>query len=323
METELKDLQVTKSRSIETVTNHNYVKAATSSNTRKAYQKDILHFIAWGGLLPTTADVIVSYLQTYAPQLNARTLQRRITALKNWHLYQNFTDPTAHPIVRKTLIGIQKVHGRPKEKAPALQIDTLTTMISYLKNNDRPIALRNSALLLIGFFGAFRRSELCALKYEHVSFLKQGIEITIPRSKTDQSGLGQKCAIPYGAETLCPIAALNIWCELAQIRSGYIFRRIKRNGTISQAPINAEHINVIIKEIASKCNLPDAQKYSSHSLRRGFATAASQSGASLISIMRQGRWQHSDTALGYIEEAKAFEDNAASCILKSNFKQNI
>ncbi len=319
MDLESQSLQLQHSTSsIVTLENYNYVKAATSANTRKAYQTDILHFMRWGGLLPASADMIVSYLQTFASQLNPRTLQRRVTALKNWHVYQNFSDPTAHPLVRKTLIGIQNIHGKPKDKAPPLQLDTLQTMIKYLNNSERPINLRNSALLLIGFFGAFRRSELCAIKFEDIKFAKQGIEISIPRSKTDQISLGQSCAIPYVAEGLCAVSSLKAWCETAQIHEGYIFRRIKKNGLISHEPIKAEHINIILKELARKCALPNYEDYSSHSLRRGFATAASQSGASLISIMRQGRWQHADTALGYIEEAKAFEDNAVDSIFKTN-----
>src|SRR5580700_814413 len=95
-----------------------YIQAATSQNTRKAYRQDIQHFIAWGGLLPTTVSIIIRYLHDHADILNSRTLSRRLTALKHWHTYQEFPDPTEHPLVRKTLIGIQNTHGRPKEKAP-------------------------------------------------------------------------------------------------------------------------------------------------------------------------------------------------------------
>lgn len=305
-----------KNTNVVSVTDYNYVKAATSYNTRQAYRKDILHFISWGGVLPTTPDVIVEYLKTYANQLNPRTLQRRVTALKNWHLYQGFVDPTGYVLVRKTLTGIQNIHGKPKHKAPALQIEDLIKMASFLKCRGRIIDIRNNALLQIGFFGAFRRSEITAIKYEDIVFLPQGIEIIIPRSKTDQSGDGQKCAIPYGDKNLCPVTTLKEWCEQANIKSGYIFRSVSKSGTISQESIKASHLNIIIKNIAKICNLKNAEKYSSHSLRRGFATVASQQGASLGAIMRQGRWQNSNTALSYIDEGKIFDDNAANFILK-------
>lgn len=293
-----------------------YLQAATSDNTRMAYQQDIRHFIGWGGLLPTSTDVIVKYLEHFAPQLNVRTLTRRISAIKNWHVYQGFSDPTSHPLVRKTLKGIKNVHGKPKDKAMALQLKELITMVNYLKGRGGIIDARNNALLQIGFFGAFRRSELHAIRYENLRFVDNGVEILISRSKTDQGGEGQHCAIPYGDEVLCPIMALKTWCEKAEINKGYIFRRIIKGGKMLEQPIAAQHVNKIVQEVAKGCGLPNAESYSSHSLRRGFATTASQRGASLSAIMRQGRWQHANTALGYVEEGQRFEDNAAKVIFE-------
>ena len=105
-----------------------YLHAATSDNTRSAYRNDIKHFVAWGGLLPTSADNVIAYLQTYASTLNPRTLVRRLTAIKHWHTYQGFFDPTSNPNVRKTLTGIMHVHGTPKEKAATLTIENLVCM---------------------------------------------------------------------------------------------------------------------------------------------------------------------------------------------------
>jgi len=297
------------------VLQQNYIIAATSTNTRKAYQQDIRHFVAWGGLLPTTPDVVVQYLEYYAAKLNSRTLIRRVTALKNWHLYQNFSDSTGHPLVRKTLTGIQNIHGKPKDKAAALQVKDLITMINFLTARGTMHDWRNNALLQIGFFGAFRRSELVAIKYQHLQFVHKGLEILIPRSKTDQSGEGLWCAIPYGDATLCPVVALKTWCEKANITEGFIFRSITKSGIINNDAIAAEHLNIILKNLAKLCSLSNHKNYSSHSLRRGFATAASQQGASLGAIMKQGRWRHYDTALGYVEEGQRFTDNAASIIL--------
>jgi len=189
-------------------------------------------------------------------------------------------------------------------------------MITFLRARGRLIDWRNNALLQIGFFGAFRRSEVSKLQYENVAFQLKGIEILIPRSKTDQSGEGQTCAIPYGDEILCPVLALKTWCEKAKIENGFIFRRLTKGGKIGQQAIASEHLNIILKEVAQSCHLANAEAYSSHSLRRGFATTASRQGASLSAIMRQGRWQHSDTALGYVEEGQRFEDNAASLIFE-------
>lgn len=159
---------------------HAYIQAATSPNTRRAYQSDIRNFIAWGGLLPTSTDVLLRYLQENAASLNPRTLKRRLVAIKHWHTYQGFSDPTQHPLVRKTLSGILHVHGKPLEKAPPISVEQLMLLVHHLSLNDQLSHYRNSALLQVGFFGAFRRSELVGMQWEHVQFLPQGIEILIP-----------------------------------------------------------------------------------------------------------------------------------------------
>lgn len=295
-----------------------YIHAATSDNTRKAYQKDIRHFWQWGGQLPCSMDTVIKYLHDHAQSLNHRTLSRRLTAISHWHTYQNCgSDPTQHPSVKKTLAGIRNLHGKPKEKAPALTLAQLELMVSFLKQDQSLLALRNSALLQIGFFGAFRRSELVLIKYEDIQFFPEGIEILIPRSKTDQSGEGQVCAIPYGNDHLCPITALKLWCKEAGINSGYLFRSVNNDQSLKNEAISPQTVNLIIKNVATECKIPNAENFSGHSLRRGFATSASKNGASFNSIMRHGRWKHDETVRSYIEEGQRFEDNAAAVILSN------
>lgn len=141
-------------------------------------------------------------------------------------------------------------------------------------------------------------------------------------SKTDQSGEGQVCAIPYGDNKLCAVKALQHWCYQAGIQPGYVFRAINRYDNISTKPLSVQSVNLIIKSIAEACQLPQADKFSSHSLRRGFATTASRKGASFVSIMRHGRWRHEGTVLGYIEEGQWFEDNAAKAIFTNKVRVN-
>ncbi len=295
---------------------HTYLQAATSQNTRRAYQTDIRHFIEWGGLLPATPEILLRYLHEHAEQLNSRTLKRRLVAIKHWHTYQGFTDPTIHPLVKKTLTGIFHVHGKPVEKAPPLSVEQLMLLTHHLKSRGGLSDWRDITLLQIGFFGAFRRSELVAIHWEHVTFSLRGVEILIPRSKTDQEGEGQVCAIPYGNSMLCPVTALNRWREESGISSGPIFRRFLKGNKISEEAISPNSVNKIIKAVAIRCGLPQAEKYSGHSLRRGFATAASQKGAPFGAIMRQGRWRHEGTVHGYIEEGQRFDANAAGSILE-------
>ena len=299
----------------------NYIGAATSQNTRKAYQADIRHFITWGGMLPTSPDVVMSYLHEHAKTLNTRTLTRRLTALRNWHQYQGFNDPTAHAAIRKTLVGIKNTHGKPKDKAAALTMGALTTMVLHLKKSNRLIDYRNSALLQLGFFGAFRRSELVGITWESIHFVKEGIEILIERSKTDQSGVGQVCAIPYGTGLLCPVTAITTWRDQSHCESGHVFRHIKK-GMVANESIQPRQVNVLIKSIAKACDLPDAANYSGHSVRRGFASEASKNNVPFASIKRQGRWRSDSTVMGYIDEGKRFDQNAAGMMLNPARNKN-
>jgi len=286
-----------------------YLEAATSQNTRKAYQADIRHFIAWGGLLPTTTDVIIRYLHHYAETLNPRTLSRRLVALKNWHLYQGFLDPTQHPLVKKTMSGISNVHGKPKMKARAISLEDLHRIALRLVQDDSLMALRDCALLLIGFYGAFRRSELVNIQYAHLHFSNEGVQILVPRSKTDQTGEGTLCAIPYNHTTICPVTILSKWLIRAHIEAGYVFRNIKHQQVTTDG-LQAQNVSIILKKLGTQYHIENVDLLSSHSLRRGFATAASKRGVPFISIMRHGRWRHEGTVMGYVEEGRLFEDNA-------------
>ena len=292
-----------------------YITAATSQNTRKAYRADIRHFEQWGGKLPANTESILHYLLAFANILNPRTLSRRLTALKNWHTYQGFPDPTEHPSVSKTLTGIMRTHGKPKEKAPPLLPEDLIKIVAHLEEKNTLRTIRDSALLQLAFFGAFRRSEIVALEYEHIHWQKQGMEILLPHSKTDQTNEGSYCAIPFGNEQLCPVRALKLWLEKSNITSGPIFKRIHGKSELSPHALDSISVSLILRSRAKNAGISDADKFSSHSLRRGLATSASRNGASLPSIMRQGRWKNVNTVMEYIDAAQRFEENAAGKVM--------
>lgn len=295
-----------------------YAHVATSANTRQAYRSDIRHFIAWGGVLPATPDVIIHYLEACAELYSVSTLKRRLTAIKNWHTYQGFQDPTVHPLIRKTLSGISRVHGKAADKAKALSVEQLVIISQHLLRKGRTIDLRDNALLQLGFFGAFRRSELVAIHWEHVNFVPEGVEILIARSKTDQEGKGQICAIPYGNTTLCPVTALKQWQDAVRCSSGPVFVRLTKGGRLLSKVLSSSYVTKLLKRYAEECHFPNPEEFSAHSLRRGFATSASKKGADLISIMRHGRWRTERTVLGYIEEGQRFDENVAGLLLGEN-----
>jgi len=188
-----------------------YIHAATSDHTRRAYQTDVRQFIAWGGHSPSNTEEVLAYLHAHADNLNHRTLQRCIVALRQWHLTQGFADPANHPLIKKTVTGISRTHGKPKAKAPALTLASIEARNDCLVVGETAREVRDRALLLVGFLGAFRRSELVAMTWDNISFTEEGMIITVPRSKTDQEGEGKDCALPKVGEPLCPVSALKNW----------------------------------------------------------------------------------------------------------------
>jgi integrase len=293
-----------------------FLAAATADNTRRTYRSAIRHFLAWGGVLPGDEATMIRYLLAFAPSLNPRTLALRLTALSQWHVHQGFADPAATPTVRKTLAGIARTHGRPKKKARALPLEDLERIVAHLASLASLKARRDSALLQLGYFGGYRRSEVVCLEVAHVAWDPQGMVITLPRSKTDQQGEGMIKAIPYGTGICCPASALRAWLDAAGIVSGPLFRPISQWNEVGAAALHAASVNAILAACAQLVQLDYAPQLSSHSLRRGMATSAYRAGADFRDIKRQGGWRHDGTVQGYIEEAGQFEDNAAGSLLR-------
>ncbi|MET3130783.1 integrase [Oxalobacteraceae bacterium GrIS 1.11] len=293
-----------------------FLAAATSDNTRRAYRSAIRHFLQWGGALPSDEASVIRYLLAYAQALNPRTQALRLTALSQWHVHQGFADPAATATVRKTMSGILRVHGKPKVKAKALPLEDLERIVAHLAGVDGLKARRDNALLQIGFFGGYRRSEIVGLEVAHIAWEREGIVITLPRSKTDQHGEGIVKAIPYGDGACCPAGALRAWLTAATIASGPLFRPISKWGAVGRVALHEGSVNTILEACASLAQLDYVPQLSSHSLRRGMATSAHRAGASLRDIKRQGGWRHDGTVQGYIEEAAQFEENAALSLLR-------
>lgn len=297
-----------------------FLAAATSDNTRRAYQSALRHFLGWGGALPGDESMVIRYLLAYAGSLNPRTLALRLTALSQWHIHQGFPDPAAGPTVRKTIAGIARVHGKPKKKAKALPLEDLERIVAHLGGRATPKARRDNALLQIAYFGGYRRSEIVSLELSHLAWEPEGLVITLPRSKTDQLGEGIVKAIPYGAGPCCPVGALRAWLDSAAISAGPLFRAISKWGEVKAAPLHEGSVNAILEAAATGAGLGYVPQLSSHSLRRGMATSAHRAGANFRDIKRQGGWRHDGTVQGYIEEAGQFQDNAAGVLLRARAK---
>jgi len=259
-----------------------YINASTRDNTRKSYRSAIEHYESvWGGFLPATADSMAQYLAYYAKNLSVNTLRQRLAGLAAWHIDQGFPDPTKAPHVKKVLKGIAELHPAVQKQAKPIQLNQLTDLVNsfdcFIKNGSSKEALqsiRDKALLLIGFWRAFRSDELARLCVEHIQAESgKGMEIFVPRSKGDHARLGRRYKAP-ALQQLCPVEAYLDWISAAQLKSGPVFRSINRWGQVSDDALHSASIIGIIKRCCARADIDEANLFSSHSLRRGFATWA-------------------------------------------------
>lgn len=283
-----------------------------SANSKRAYAADLAHFRASGGDIPCTPEAVAAYLAEIADAFAVATIQRRLAAIAKAHRASGHDDPCRAEIVKATMRGIRRIRGVAQREAQALQRDDLFMVLERM--GDRPIDIRDKALLLIGFAAAFRRSELVGLDREDVEHVRQGIVLDLRRSKTDQFGQGRKIAIPHGRTRWCPVRHLTDWLIHAGIEQGPIFRSINRHGHISPDRLSDEAVATIMKKRVEAAGF-DPATFSGHSLRAGFATSAVIAGASTFKIRAQ-TGHKSDAMLGrYIRDGSLFTDNAAGAVL--------
>ncbi len=294
----------------------NYLHAATSDNTRKAYRSAIRQFEKWGGRLPTDQQTVIRYLLAKAEVLNARTLDLHLTAIAQWHRYQGFRNPIDEPIVRKAMEGIRRSHGRPKKKAKALRLEHIAQMVEHLRqqpeSNKRS---RDLAIVLTGFFGAFRRSELVSIRIQDLTWEPEGLIIHLPHSKTDQESAGLTRALPFGAKDVCPGTAIKGWIEQTQLSEGPLFRPINRWDYLGDKALSPGAINELLKRLGEECDFDFVTELSSHSFRRGLSTSAARERVDFDLIKKQGGWKSDATVWEYIEEGQQLTDNASSPLM--------
>ena len=291
-----------KSLEIETLKN---LKNSKANNTLRAYHsdfKDFSIFCSKNGLssMPSQPKILALYLTHLSKTSKFSTLRRRIASISVVHKLKGHYLDTKHPIIMENLHGIKRTLGsRQKAKKPIL-INDLKLIINVIHKEK----YRDKALILIGFAGGFRRSELVNISYEDVEFVPEGVKILIRRSKTDQSGEGSIKAIPYfDNQEFCPVIALKNYIndKFTNINKGKIFE------------ISDKSVALIIKKYANKAGL-DSSKYAGHSLRSGFATTAAEFGAEERNIMAMTGHKTTQMVRRYIQEANLFKNNALNKI---------
>jgi site-specific recombinase XerD len=291
-------------------------KAEKALSTRKAYGTDFRIFKAWCdgkgvSALPASPETVAAFVASASKTAKPSTLGRRVAAIRYAHKLAHLDTPTDSEAVKATLRGIRRTFGGAKvRKAPAIAAK-MHSMVATAP--DRLSGLRDRALLLLGFAGAFRRSELVALDVADIAEAKTGLLVTIRRSKTDQEGEGVTIAIARG-DVACPARALREWLDAAGIETGPIFRAINKAGTVAAERLTDRSVANIVKIYAKRAGF-DASTFSGHSLRSGFLTSAAAKGASIFKMMDVSRHKSVDTLRGYVRDAELFKDHAGAGLL--------
>ncbi len=306
-----------------------YITAARAPNTLRGYRSDWAEFRTWCGHagidpLPAAASTITGYLSMLAEAgAKVGTMSRRLSAIKFAHRAADHSDPTDNARVITVWEGIRRLHSAPPEQSAPLMAPELWDVLDLCptvktwKTRGRPsepdlAGLRDRALLLTGFVGALRRSELSALDIADVAEHPSGLVLTLPRSKTNQRGdRSELVVLPRGTKTgRCPVTLLTEWTEWTQIFDGPLFRPVSKGNQPLPRRLSEGAINTLIQQAITRSGLEGA--YSAHSLRAGFVTYAHLRGASDRAIAHQTRHRSLATVGTYIRIHTAWEDNAAT-----------
>ena len=295
-------------KNLETETIQN-LKNSKAQNTLRAYQadfRDFTNFCSRNGFneMPTNPKILSLYLTYLSSSSKYSTLKRRLASIGVLHKMKGHYIDTKHPIIVENLMGIKRKKGINQKGKKPLLINDLKIIINALDESTEKEKkkLRDKTLILVGFSGGFRRSELVQIEYEDLDFVSEGVKIFIKRSKTDQSGEGSVKGIPYfDNDKYCPVRSLKKWIEFNNIKSGKVFS------------VSDKTVALVIKKYSYLAGL-DSSKYAGHSLRSGFATSAAEAGAEERSIMAMTGHKSTDMVRRYIKEANLFKNNALNKI---------
>ena len=296
---------------------YDYAERAQAPATARAYRADMATFSAWcaaRGLAscPAVPATVAVFLADEARRgVRPATLGRRLAAIRHAHVAAHFEPPTSAEEVRHVMRGIRRTVGtRQARKAPATA-ERVLLMVAHCP--DTLTGWRDRALLLLGFGGAFRRSELSALVVADLDEGPEGLRVTVRHSKTDQEGTGAMVPITRG-QTACPVAAVRAWMDAAGITQGPVFRPVSKDGRPRAAHLTPHSVGAIVKAYAARAGF-DPAAFGGHSLRAGFLTSAAERGKSLERMMAVSRHKRVDTVLGYVRRADDFKDHAGAGLL--------
>jgi site-specific recombinase XerD len=288
-----------------------------AASTWRAYESDFADFRTWceervspvESLPAAPASVALYITALTAKGLKPSTIRRRLASISVAHQVAGFEPPTRDARVRAVWAGIRRHQGMAPRKMRAARTKVITAMVAPL--GDGLADTRDRTLLLFGFAGALRRSELVSLDVEDVSEDDSGLRLVLRKSKTDQEAEGAIRGLPYGSHpATCPVRAWRRWLAASGINTGPAFRSVSRHGRLGTKHLSDRALADIVKKRATAVGL--AGVFAGHSLRAGFATEGYAQGTPELAIMRHGRWRSASVMRGYVEEGSIWNDNAAA-----------
>ena len=299
----------------------NNLKSSKSDNTLRAYKSDFKDFVKFCvkhslNSLPTEPKIVSLYLTHLSKNSKISTLRRRLVSISMVHKLKGHYFDKKHPIIVENLMGIKRVKGNIQSGKKPILINHLKMLINVI--DDQKIEnikkLRDKSMILIGFGGGFRRTELVSLDREDLEFVPEGLKITIKRSKTDQFGEGMIKGIPYFSnENYCPVNNIKKWLEISKIEFGPIFTRFTKGSFLTNKRLSDQSVVLLMKQYLKLAGIEN-KNFAGHSLRSGFATVAAESGADERSIMAMTGHKTTQMVRRYIREANIFKNNALNKI---------
>ena len=300
----------------------NNLKSSKAINTIRAYKSDFKDFGAFCikhsfKTLPTEPKIVALYL-TYLSGKDAKmsTLRRRLVSIGMIHKLKGHYLDTKHPVIIENLMGIKRTKGSIQRGKKPILINQLKAIINVINQEkiEEIKKIRDKTIILVGFGGGFRRTELISIDHEDIEFVPEGVKITLRRSKTDQFGEGMTKGLPYFVnETYCPVSHLKKWIKISNIKNGPIFRRFAKGCSLTSNRLTDQSVVLLIKRYLELAGIEN-KNYSGHSLRSGFATVSAESGADERSIMAMTGHKTTQMVRRYIKEANLFKNNALNKI---------
>ena len=300
----------------------NNLKSSKAINTIRAYKSDFKDFGAFCAkhsfrALPTEPKIVALYL-TYLSGKDAKmsTLRRRLVSIGMIHKLKGHYLDTKHPVIIENLMGIKRTKGSIQRGKKPILINQLKAIVDVInkEKTEEIKKIRDKSIILVGFGGGFRRTELVSVDYEDLEFVPEGVKITLRRSKTDQFGEGMTKGLPYFSnEIYCPVVHLKKWIKISNIKEGPVFRRFAKGCSLTSNRLTDQSVVLLIKRYLALAGIEN-KNYSGHSLRSGLATVSAESGADERSIMAMTGHKTTQMVRRYIKEANLFKNNALNKI---------